>query len=243
MWSAISGVGSAIISGFSRLFSAATSNPRAAVAVIGGFLIFSAGFYSGHWYRGRNTQKPDPTKTGYSDEPLEMGYFSGGTSPESSILHPPPDSGRIDTVEVRVPEYVKADTVFRSLPDPSSTRGYATPDIRLRTRLRSNPYGFLLLPTPDGRPSIYVSERRTEVRALDPRDASSVRLKYPHPNDAFSAGPLVRLSGTRTTHIRTEGVLGAWIRYRALRLGGGYRFSAPTRTGPTLSLEWSPSWL
>lgn len=241
MWSLVSGAFGAILQAATSLFGYMVENPKNTVFGIAAVLLYAFGVYGGYWYRGTQIEPRKTAWVEWEEGPSTLEQFLGGTPPDDATARPPPDSSEVDSVVIRVPKYItRTDTVYRSLPSVEGSFDYEAPDITLETRLRSNPYGFLLLPTPNGRPAVSVTADRTEIRTVDPRDASSLRLSYDHPEQKFDFGPLVRLSGTYAEKVRTSGTLGAWARFRAVRLDGGYRFSTPARTGPTLSAEWSP---
>jgi len=245
MWPALAPVLSAVGSALSAVFEAITENPKTALAALGVVALWLSGAYAGWWYRGpgpEGTSSRNPTEIQRSNAPLDSADFLGGSTPSVAGLFSAPDSARVETVRVRVPEQV-TDTVYRDPPTPTKPTPPQDRSITLRARLRANPYGFLLLPTPDGRPSVYVSESETEIRAVDPQDASAVRLQYRHPTPHLTAGPLVQTSGTFSGGFRPEAVLGGWVQFRAFRLGAGYRFARPARSGPALSVEWSPALL
>lgn len=241
MLSAVSALLSTAVSAVSGLWETAIENPRNTVWAIAAFLVWIGGVYGGYWFRGTQVQAPDRTTVEFRNQPGTLERLLGGTVPDRATRSKAPDSSEVDTVRVRVPKYItKTDTVFRPTTPVNPELIYETPNLSLRPRLKANPYGFLLLPTPGGVPSVTVTEDRTRIRALDPRNAAELQLDYDHPEPRFSFGPLVRASGTYTPKFYTSGVLGAWVRFRGVRVDGGYRFSTPDRTGPTVSFEWSP---
>lgn len=244
---------SAIISGFSAVWEAAKANPKASLGTVAGFLVWVFGAYVGHWYRG--TQIPDRNRAWveFTDTPGKLERLLGGTKPDRAKRGKAPDSSDTETKVVRVPKYItKRDTVFLPSGVGTASTQYRAPDVSIDAHLSANPYGFLLLPTPDGRPSVNVTPHRTTIRAVDPRDAAEVQLEYDHPEDLFDWGPLVDGDYTRTgkrvqapeskivPHHRFEAVLGAWAKYRAVRVDGGFRMVSGERHGWTAGLEWSP---
>lgn len=239
MFGAFSSLVTAVVSVLSSVWEAAVENPRNTVFAIAAFLLWVGGVYGGYWYRGTLVEEESPTWVEYRDDVGVLERLLGGTKPDDATRRAPPDSSEVDTVRVRVPEYItKTDTVFLSGAD--QTIRYDAPRLDVDAHLEANPYGFLLLPTPNGRPSVRVTSDRTRIRTIDPRDASELQLTYDHPEDRFRFGPLVRLNGTYTPEIVTSGTLGGWVRFRGIRVDGGYRFASPSLTGPTLSAEWSP---
>lgn len=240
---------SAVLSGLSAVWEAAKRNPMATIGLVVKFAVFMAGGYAGYWYRGTQIPERNRAWIDFTDRSGKLERLLGGTKPDRAERGRAPDSSGVDTVRVKVPEYIpRTDTVFQSLPHETAFMGADVPEVSIDAHLSANPYGFLLLPTPDGRPSVRVTSDRTTIRTIDPRNAAPIQLEYDHPGDVWGIGPIVRPEYESTDIRRFRSLIGAWIGYRAVRVDGGALFRVEEPFGPdpkesfgwTVGLEWAP---
>jgi len=184
-----------IFEGASYMASAVVENPKNAAYVVGAVALL-AGAASVGYVVGRevNQTQGSTTPLARGEYPKSFADLLEPSAPSGALFAPPPDTNVVDTVKIRVPKYiVRRDTVTKTRIGRISLNAadYDLPSLSLETSLQSSPYKFLVLPTVDGRPAVNVNSKRTLINTFDPRDASSIKLRYSHPKDVFDFGPYV----------------------------------------------------
>ena len=227
------------------LFQGILDHPYRSLAVV-----IWLGTVCGAYWLGRQAIESSPNGlplTTYKS-PKSAGESLTGTVPDLAEIGDIPPINRVDTTCVVSPKFVtKTDTVTKKVLDtsPRPTIPESRPKITLDATLETLPYGFLLLPLQDSKPTVNVSQDKTVVEAVRPDNAQFVRFSYLHPDNKFGLGVRTRIGGVYSKkHLRPSALVSPYVRYGRWKVGLGYKFSpTPENMGLNISLEWEREFL
>lgn len=153
------------------------------------------------------------------------------------------DPGEVTTPERIVVYRTRTDTVNVCLPLPPELQPRPVrdlPPMALPDALRR--YQFLILPLLDGRPSVSVYARRTDILTYDPDTARRVDLSYAHPRPSWRLAPVSVAVGTVVPGAAYASA-GVSVTRNRLTLSGGYgalRWQGETMHGVGVGVRWEP---
>lgn len=239
-----------VVSALGDVFGAVVSHPKNALLVGAALVLLGSVGLTGYVIGADSAQtakkeRGSVTPLGDAEYPTSLSDWLTATAPSSALFSPPKEETKVDTVRIKVPKYIiRRDTVTTTRLGNISLNSapLSAPSLSLETSLQSSKFKFLVLPTIKGKPAVSVNKDRTLIGAFDPRGASSVELRYKHPEEIWQFGPFVQgnmVFGGPNLEAKTN--VGGWIRRKDIRLDVGYSLSTtPEFRGISTALEYSP---
>lgn len=145
-------------------------------------------------------------------------------APNTVYVGGSPDRSDVDTLRVKVPEYIiKTDTVYRWMDRAEGIFTETTPSVNISVDLNSLDMGFLVLPLKNGNPAVNVTSDLTTIDTFNPSNAQNITLEYNHPEDWLDFGPFVNTTYNWNNSLDTQVKFGVYSDIRkSMRIDIGF---------------------